>query len=291
MAKRKRKANSCVIGCGIGCLILLIVGIALIAGGAVWMRGLVSGFDDAADTRDALEAEFGEPGDFTPAPDGSIAPARMEAFLAIRAATEESRTALGRAFDALPLSDEEAQEIEDQAFVEKMGSVVGITSSAFGLAGKMGDFFVERNSAFAEHGMGLGEYSYIYVLAYYSWLGKSPDDGPGDDEHEHGAFDRAYSRVRRNLISNLENQLAALRPAQAEAGAGETSAEIDALESEIEAMRRDRRRLLYEDGLPATIEDSLRPYRDSLERSYDPVTNPFEMARMERRGNFSFEFD
>ena len=72
MAKKK-KTNSCLIGCGVGCLILLILGIAMFAGGAVWMRGLVSGFEDAAETRDALEAEFGEPGDFTPATDGSIA--------------------------------------------------------------------------------------------------------------------------------------------------------------------------------------------------------------------------
>ncbi len=284
----KKKTNSCLIGCGIGCLVLLILAIALFAGGAVWFRGLVSGFEDAAETRDALEQEFGEPGDFTPAADGSIAPARLEAFLAIREVTAESRSAIRRAFEALPLSEEEAREIEEQAFVEKMGSVFGITSSALGLARRIGDFFVARNDAFAEHGMGLGEYSYIYVLAYYNWLGKSPDDGPTGDDDMRGDFDRSYVRVRRDLICHLENQLASLPAAGAEAG---PSAERHALEAEIEAMRDDRYRILWEDGLPAPIEKSLVPYRERLEASYDPVTNPFEIARMEQRGNFSFEID
>ena len=296
MAKKK-KTNSCLIGCGVGCLILLILGIAMFAGGAVWMRGLVSGFEDAAETRDALEAEFGEPGDFTPAADGSIATERLEIFLAVREATQESRAGVRSSFEALPLSEAEAQQIEDQAFFEKMGSVFGITSSALGLAGRIGDFFVARNDAFAEHGMGLGEYTYIYVLAYYNWLGKSPQDGPVAEDEDHGDFDRAFARARRNLITNLENQLASLPEVAQAAVPGGLAAEAEpgdprqALEAEIEAMRADRHRIPWEDGLPPAIEESLRPFRDALESSYDPVTNPFEIARMEQRGNFSFEID
>lgn len=285
----RKKINSCLIGCGVGCLVLLIVGIALFAGGAVWFRGLTRDFADAAETREALEEEFGEPGDFTPAANGAIAAERMETFLAIRAATAESRAAVQHSFEVLPLSEDEAHELDEQGFFEKMGSVAGITSSAFGLAGRIGEFFVARNNAFAEQGMGLGEYGYIYVLAYYNWLGKSPQDGPavdGDSSHD---FERTYSRVRRNLISNLENQLA-----RVDAGGGVEAAPNDArraLEAEIQAMRDDRHRIPWEDGLPAPIEESLRPYREALDSSYDPATNPFELARMEQRGNFSFDVD
>ncbi len=54
-------------------------------------------------------------------------------------------------------------------------------------------------------------------------------------------------------------------------------------------MRDDAYRVPWEDGLPPAIEESLRPFRDRLEAAYDPVTNPFELARMEQRGGFSVE--
>ena len=287
-----KKINSCLIGCGIGCLVLLIAGIALIAGGAVWVRGLTRGFQDAAETRAAVEAELGEPADFTPAADGSIAAERLDVFLTIREATAESRAALHSSFETLPLDEQEARELDEQGFFEKMGSVVGITSSAFGLAGQISDFFVVRNTAFAEHGMGLGEYGYIYVLAYYSWLGKSPQAGRTGDRGMSRNYDRAYSRVRRHLISNLENQLALLSSSSAEGGAEAAPNDLRrALQAEIRAMRDDRRRVPWQDGLPAPIEESLRPFRGALEASYDLMTDPFEIVRMEQHGNFHFEVD
>lgn len=291
MAKKTRKTSSCLIGCGVGCLLLLLAAIALFAGGAVWVRGLSSGFTEAVAAREALEEEFGEPSDFTPPPDGSIPPERLEAFLGIREATAEERARIRGFFDNLPLTEEEAQALEDQPALEQLRSVMGITSSALGLAGNIGDFFVARNEAFHEYRMGLGEYAYIYVLAYYSWLGKAPEDGPGDDDGR-AEFGDAYRRVRRDLIDNLENQLAALpdgdEQAQAQAQA-EPGAIRALLEGEIEALRRDRHRILYEDGLPPAIEAALTPFRRRLEDSYDPVTNPFELAQMEKRNRFSFE--
>lgn len=279
------KKSTCLVGCGVGCLILLIVAIALGVGGFTWFRGTVRGFEEAVETRQELEERFGEPADFTPAADGAIPADRVEAFLAIREATRESRAGIRGFFEALPLSEDEAREIEEQAFFEKMGSVLGITTSAFGLAGDIGDFYQARNAAFAEQEMGLGEYSYIYVLAYYNWLGKSPADGPGDEDMQ-GEFQESYPRVRRNLISNLENQLAQLREEGAEAEPGGAR---QLLEAEIAAMRDDRYRVPWEDGLPPAIAASLAPFRERLESTYDPVTNPFELSRMEQRNNFSFQ--
>ena len=286
----KKKTNSCLIGCGIGCLILLAVAIALFAGGAVWFRGMVGGFEEAVETREAVEEEFGGPDEFTPAADGSIAPDRVEAFLAIRAATADSRAGIRATFEALPMGEEQARELEEKPFFEQMSAVFGITGSALGLAGRLGDFYQARNTAFLEREMGLGEYSYIYVLAYYNWLGKSPADGPGGED-EQGDFQDSFSRLRRDLISQLENQLQALEPgpgATAEAAPGDPRRA--ALEAEIQKMRKKPFRVPWEDELPPAIERSLAPFRDRFEAAYDPVTNPFELSRMEKGGNnFSFQ--
>ena len=43
---------------------------------------------------------------------------------------------------------------------------------------RLAEFERNRADALLEHRMGLGEYWYIYSLAYYSWLKKDPGDGP-----------------------------------------------------------------------------------------------------------------
>ena len=157
----RKKTSTCLIGCGVGCLLLIIVAILIAIAGAFFVKDTVSGFDDAVDTRDELEERFGEPEDFVPAPGGSIPPDRMEVFLAVRVATDEQRGRIVDLFESLPMNEEAAKRIEEAPFLEKMQAVLGITGSALGLGAAIGDFFEARNHALLEQGMGLGEYSYI----------------------------------------------------------------------------------------------------------------------------------
>ena len=68
--------------------------------------------------------------------------------------------------------------------------------------------------ALLEVGMGPGEYMYVYSVAYYSWLGKSPADGPsftlvGDDGDNQGRqvgqdeFDVREERREMVLLSTV----------------------------------------------------------------------------------------
>ena len=45
----------------------------------------------------------------------------------------------------------------------------------FGMVGNMGEFTQLRNQALLDQDMGLGEYIWIYVLVYNSWLGHPPN--------------------------------------------------------------------------------------------------------------------
>ena len=275
-----KKGKQWLIGCGaFGCgAVVLAIGLA-IAGGTIFMRDTMSGFETALESRAGLEERFGDMDDFTPSPDGAVPPGRMQAFLAVRDALAPERERLAETFGALPMDPEKARELEEQTGMEKARSVFKITRSAFGLGAGMGDFFAARNHALLDQGMGMGEYTYVYVLAYHVWLGHE-----SDRELESMRLDVSSSRVRKNLLDMLRNQLAAL-PESAE------ESWRQALAAEVEAMESQPRRLPWAEGLPAPITASLEPYRERLEATFDPLTDALELARTQRRGRWSVEAD
>jgi hypothetical protein len=273
-------------GCGIGCGLLLLVMIAVAVGATLFVRDAFKGFGAAIETRGDLEERFGQAGDFTPWPDGTIPPERIEAFLGARDATAAAREQIASKFAAIPMSEAEARALDEKPAGQKALSVFKIVGSAFGLAGELGDFFEARNRALLERGMGLGEYTFLYTVTFYAWLGHSPDDGPqtgrDDDDRVNVKFSErdVQRRVHDDLLSMLRNQLRAVAP-----GAPEEWRER--LAAEIETLERHRRRFAWQDGLPAATEASLEPYRERLELSYDPASNPFELTVTRKQGRYS----
>ena len=161
---------------------------------------------------------------------------------------------------------------------------------------QIAEFMKGRNQALLDAGMGMGEYYYIYVIGYFSWLGKHPGDGPdfqidesGSDEIRVGELDREevreerrdlfIRRIHRMLLPMLHNQLDKL----ASGGVSEAQSGWRAsLEAEIQAMEKDRFRLPWQEGLPARTEASLEPFRSRLEQSYNAMTNPLELTWEQR---------
>ena len=170
---------------------------------------------------------------------------------------------------------------------EQLGAVLDVPKAALGSISGRGDFFRARNQAMLDLGMGMGEYTYIYTLAYHSWLelhtaeglealesdeGAPPGSGPPDDD--------GYSRQRRqNMLAILGNQLDALPEGDAEANA----LRVD-LEEQIVAMEEDPERAPWQANLPDAILASLQPYRQRLIETYNPFTDPFELARSAKKG-------
>ncbi len=294
----EKKRSSWLYGCGLGCGVILLIGAGLVGTGAIYLNRTVKGFDESAKARAELEKRHGAPASFTPEADGAIPPARMEAFLRVREALGPSRAALAESFSRMPLSRSEAEQLDAKPFLEKMAAVLSLGREALSLGPELSDFFGLRSRAMLEAGMGEGEYAYIYVLAYYVWLGHSrsddparalhaggerPGDGDGGENHEFGAMGSSViARIQRDLVQALRNQLAA-QPADAPASWR------DALEREIAAMEKDAARLPWQDGLPGSLTASLEPHRARLETTYSPDTNPFELGRTTRRGRWSYE--
>ncbi len=284
------KQTNWLLGCGIGCAVVVVIAVGLGLLGARFVGQTTAGFEAAVETRKDLEQRHGKAESFVPAPDGTVAPERMAAFGAVREASAPAREGLAEAWANIPLSPAAARELESQGFAEKMRSVFEITRSGIGLGAEMGQLYEARNQAMVEAGIGLGEYTYIYALAYYAWLGHSPGEGPesagGEDEAAFGPRmgNVSIARIRGDLEQMLRNQLASL-PDGGDEGWRET------LSGEIAAMEADAGRLPWQDGLPAAIAASFEPYRDSLEASYNPVTNAFELGRNRKRGSMSFTAD
>jgi hypothetical protein len=278
-------------GCGIGCgLFVLVLG----GVGTVGYFG-VKKFADRAerieDTFDRMDAEYGRPSDFVPELDGSIPSGRMEVFLAVRDDMREVQQEVSGLFRTL---DGEGE----AGVIDKIKAGMKFLPSLF-------VFIEERNRIMLDRGMGVGEYQYIYSLAYYVLLGKDPSDGPGftvasDDENHEGAgvhwsiddddddpedvrlkrereVRRFVNRVQGRVV---ENQLQALDAAGSVAGLDFDIWRAE-LAAEADAMDRESLRILWEEGMPSQIRDSLEPYRLRLDESYDDMTSILEMGLVE----------
>jgi hypothetical protein len=156
-------------------------------------------------------------------------------------------------------------------------------------------FLKARAQALLDAEMGAGEYDYLYVIAYYSWLKKTPMDragfrfgGPGSDSSDPDdqdalavSKDMHLMRIHRLVLPMLQCQLAKL-------GAGGTggaeSKWREALAAEVKAMEADRYRLPWQDGVPAEIANSLRPFRERLEAGFSQMADLFEISTSQRPG-------
>ncbi len=279
--------NKWLLGVGIGCGAIVVIIVLLFVGGYFFIKNMTQGFKESESKMNELAAKFGRIEEFCPDPSGGIGLDRLEVFLRVREAARPSRERLEASFDEL------AKNRKSFAAIRR----------GLGVIPQVADYLRARNEALLDAGMGMGEYFFIYVVAYESYLRKPIDDGPGFRFPEEGGFrtdwdkedtkemqkDFALRRIHRAVLPMLRNQLAKLEAEDAAAGrTADTSGQEtgkgavlswrETLASEIKAMEADPHRLPWEDGLPGVLESSLRSFRDRFEASYSPMTNIFEIS-------------
>lgn len=273
------------IGCGAGCGLVVVALAVISAAGYVYLGRFFAGVGEAARSHRELVSRYGDVREFTPAPDGAVPPSRIELFLSVREELGEPRARLRAVLSDFPPDDVIE---EDRAFFKVVGAVRGVT----GLVGPIATYVDERNGALLQAGMGLGEYVYIYGTGYYSWLGRSPADGPvitkdigegppgGENQLLFGDVDSSFHpatvrrRYRRCMLDLLRNQLAALPEPGGSAEAGAWRAQ---LEAEIRRFESRPDRVAWSDGLPPGVAASYEPFRSRFESTWDAAANPFEI--------------
>ncbi len=284
-------AKNWLIGCGVGCGFVIVLGLGLGAAGFYGVRHVAKRADRIEAAGAALATRFGAPEAYVPPVDGSLDPARVEAFLEARRLMAPVRE---RTAKSLAVLDGSAG-----------GGVGARIVAGANFVPTLLSFLEERDQALLKAGLGAGEYRYLYTLAYFDLLGKDPGDGPGFQLHGRGGgrgtgwsagtshesgvdSDRRKQEARRERAQavrrdlngtqreNLRNQLDALD------AAGKTG-RVDAawraqLAAEVEAMENERGRFAWEQGLPPAMRQALEPFRQQLEESYDPLTGAIELG-------------
>ncbi len=294
------------IGCGIGCGLMVVLGLGLGAAGWYGVRHVAKRAETLEAASDSLATKFGPPEAWAPPLDGGLDPARIEAFLEARRlmAPERERTAKNLA-------------VLDGS---KGSSVPAKIAAGVDFVPRLLGFIEERDRALLQVDMGPGEYMYIYSVAYFGLLAKDPGDGPGFHLAGDGGEDRGHSwsfgkhggsgggrveigdsgdagdeakreDVRKQRVAdirellnrvqreNLRRQLAAV---DASGDGTARSTWRQALAAELAAMEADPARLAWEQGLPEPTRAALEPFRARLEASYDSMTGVLELGLNDR---------
>ncbi len=264
----EEKTTGCLKQTAIGCGVLIVIVVALLLMMAVKMMGP---FNRAVDNRHAIEERFGQQEAYVPPASGAPSTDRIEVFLKVRRTLRE----LCAVLSVVERQVQKMESFDDQDEVDRLEvlkQAFSTTRSMMGVGPVIGRLYEIRNQSLLDAGMGLGEFTYIFTVAYRDQLLHPPEAdqlfGPTPTNR----------RVRKALLSMLESQLTVLRSE----GGGE--AEIAALEAEISAMQADRNRIPWQDELPPAITEAFAPYRAELDELYCPAMAPLELMINKKRG-------
>ena len=247
------------VGCGVGCGSLILISILFsVVGGFFFMRPL----DRAVESQKVLADVYGEFDGFRPP--ARLDPERITIFVTIRrdmmslCPKFEAITARFRAMD-------EIDDTEDPSPGQIFQGLKGVMGAVFGMGQAMGEVLQVRNEALQEHGMGLGEYTWIYVMTPNTGIDRP--EGAGYRGHKLG--------VIVTLMGNHAEVLDA-------AGRLEDAA---VWRNEAGRLQRVDEGVPFAGGaLPASLARSLAPYRDHLEKTYCPAMAEFDLDRIEKKG-------
>ena len=91
---------------GIGCGVILLIGILLAVAASLFTRDTMRGIDGTIEARTELDERFGETDRFTPWPDGAIPAERMETFLQVREGTARRARNWPAVFSSFPPTED-----------------------------------------------------------------------------------------------------------------------------------------------------------------------------------------
>ena len=263
-------------GCGLGCLAFVIIGAALGWMGYRWAQETVATVETATEAQEELDSAFGRVRDFIPPIDPGLPEDRMEVFLAVRESLTVPRNELAEAVAGIAPSGGQS------------GVFSGLRAATAGvsIAPRALEFTRARNDALLAEEMGLGEYMWIYWMAYHALLGHPPGESElhqslaqreADGGSSHVQFggdldpERMTWRLRRELLAMLRNLARELADdPEREEWRREVEAEIAVVEAHPGTVP-------WQDGLPVMVVADLEPYRSRLEASYSSATNIFEL--------------
>lgn len=270
-------------GCGIGCGLLSIVLFLIMGSLGYFIHSMGQEYKEVAKTEKELLGALESPAGYVPPAGGLPRGDRVQLFLEIRQSQAEWRTNVANAFTQFLVRKNSGQ----GPF--RLWSLFRATTE---MAPSLAGFWTARNKALLEKEMGLGEYAYLYCLAYYSYLGYDPGDGaqaselalsgpglPAERDPSAGSLtpdqrrDASWKAVHDLMLPMLA------AASLADSGAVDAEGKIwrDELKVELSRMRESSLHYPWSQGAPRVLSDVFRPYRRGLEQQYSLVVNPVEL--------------
>ncbi len=242
-------------GCGVGCLALIVL--TIIGGTLVWRSGkqVVSALDAVGDSQEALAQQYGALREYAPPSDGRLGADRLEIFLAVQTAIHEPGAELAGFIDVVSL-------LEEKKSIGPRNVITGIRS-LMGLGHSVAAYLDARNSALLDHGMGLGEYSYLYVIVYHAGTGR--ELRPAFSMRDSGEMEPRLDRLRGHFKAWLTNQR------EAAASSNPAPGWLETLDNELARLTTGELHAPWRDGLPEATASSLEPYRVRMDEFYLPL--------------------
>ncbi len=275
MAMNGKMKKGCAIGCGVVTLVLFVI----IGSVAFFVRDMSTDYKAVKKSEEALLAAHGGLLEYNPPSGGIPSAERLQVFLRVRRDQAEWRQNVALAFDEFLVQKEASDTGGFKHFL-------GLLRSTTQMAPSLASFWSSRNAALMEHEMGPGEYSYIYCLAYFSYLSYDPGDGAQDSELDFGKNSRAGIQVdTHGEMTETERRDAAWRHVhdlmlpmlQAVDRTNSSDDWLRELDLEIAVMDESPLHYPWRNGAPRLLSDAFRPFRRELEQQYNVAVNPVEL--------------
>ncbi len=217
-------------GCMWGCGLLTLILVAIAGTGTWYAAHMTSEFKDVTTSEEALLAAV--PADSAYTGDLVLPPAaeRVTAFVDIRGGLQERRLQLEQAVD-------DFRSVMNEGGGGPLGFFKSLRAGTE-LAPVYAGFWQKRNELLLEHGMGPREYSFLYRLLYFTWLGHDPHDG-------------AQTPQATSLAAGKHGK--------------DTPRDLAIPEAPVWQ------------GDPAALDAALAGFREDLEHYYNPEINPLEI--------------
>jgi hypothetical protein len=218
------------------------------------------GYRRATEARAVLDQRFDTQDEFTPT--ATIDPDRMERFLEVRRSLQPLCAMVSkhqRLFARFAGLDPQ----QDRGLTDTLKDVRQTLSVPFLIGRDFGDYVARRNKSLLSNEMGLGEYTWIYVISYHGWLGHTPVKTIATSDRPDVFEQRVNGQVREMIARHV---------------AGGAPTDLEAWIVEAEALAADPTRTAFEDGLPPALEASLHPYRTKMMDLYCPAASGLEVV-------------
>jgi len=259
---------------GLGCGLLILLGVVLFGG---LLRSVSRGYRTAVASREILDKEYGDSATFTPERSGGIHPDRLRRYCAVRRALFpmcETVTAHQEAFQRM----ETHRTSEDPPPVDLLVDVARAARSVFSMGDEFGEYLIKRNETMVDYEIGLGEYTWIYVLANYAWQENQPVKIVPGQSRPSIFHARVFPEVRemiRRHIPVIEKAIPKSKPIDRPA----LEEQLAAWTRELEALDNDDQRIPFQDGLPAELEASMRSFRTQIKQAACPAAGELDLTR------------